>query len=525
VAVSGTVALIIKLVFSLIFKLSCALLSRSSDLIWNVNQAENIIIFKIVHDVVEFLRLLIFVSGALNSLANNKVLGDLGPHVLGWWRSRSRNRSSSLNVDFSLTVVDWHVHPCVTVTSWRRRGFSDSRLGGWHPGSWRRLTISLGDELALSGSAVPRPLCLSAATTDSIHSDAFSTWRNIHESPVLGCTTPGFAHSASRVNLAGEVVALFINGTRRGQRSSRMRSATGIGFSSNHELIVAEVGSSFLALWSSASCARNVHLGPVPWEGDINISLPLSDSRRGTRLRLRLGRRCRRSGFDHAMVDITVVRDNLSLNGRPADGLRRRRWWRRLWCRRRRRGPLTLNDAGANALPFFDRWRRRGRRRLWSLNISHNTGWRRSSSGRWLRRFPDSFSLVNSGARTLVLVVMLMIVGRVVGWMVTGRDTARPSNNSLLSNASDWAGTPGSVTVDSLYLTLAQDHRASFGSSTIVSQKSGCARLLSWGRADRNGAAAVIDFIESLRSRSSRSGVVIPLLKVGSPYTGHFDLV
>jgi hypothetical protein len=90
---------------------------------------------------------------------------------------------------------------------------------------------------------------------------------------------------------------------------------------------------------------------------------------------------------------------------------------------------------------------------------------------------------------------MLMVV-RV---MAAGRNAAGSSNDAFLSNA-NWAGTSGSVSVDGLYLTLAQDHGTSFCSASIFSQKGGCARFLSRGRADGNGATTIVDFIKPLWS-------------------------
>jgi hypothetical protein len=220
------------------------------------------------------------------------------------------------------------------------------------------------------------------------------------------------------------------------------------------------------------------------------------------------------------MVDIPVMRDNFSLNCWSTNSLRRGRRRRRLRNRRGRRSPLTLNDTSADALPLFN-WRgRRGRRRLlWSLNVSHNSRGRRSSPSRWwLRGLPDSLSLVYPGTRVLVLMVVRVSV-RVM--TALRGDTAGSSNDAFLSDT-DWAGTSRSVSVDGLYLTLAQDHGTSFGSANVISQKCGCARLLSRGRADCDGAATIIDFIEPFWSGTSRSRVVIPFLEIGSPYTGHF---
>lgn len=213
------------------------------------------------------------------------------------------------------------------------------------------------------------------------------------------------------------------------------------------------------------------------------------------------------------------MRDNFSLNCRSTNSLRRWRRRRRLRNWRGRRSPLTLNDASADALPLFNwRGRRRRRRLLWSLNISHNSRGRRSSPSRWLRGLPDSLSLVYPGTRVLVLMVVSVSV-RVM--TALGGNTAGSSNDALLSDT-DGAGTSGSVSVDGLYLTLAQDHRTSFGSANVLPQKGGRARLLSRGRADCDGAATIIDFIEPLWSGTSRSRVVIPFLEIGSPYTGHF---
>lgn len=212
------------------------------------------------------------------------------------------------------------------------------------------------------------------------------------------------------------------------------------------------------------------------------------------------------------MVDISVVSDDLTLNRWSADSLWRSRRRRGLRGRRRGWGLFALDNASADSLTLFNSGRRGRRRRLLgSLDISHNARGRRSSLW-WLRRLPNTLTLNDSGAGTL----MLMFVRARRG------DAARSPDDPLLSDTGNWAGASRSMSINGLNLTLAENHGTSLGSAGILPQKGGCARLLPSGRADGDCATAIVDFIEALRGRAARSWVVVPLLKVGGPDAGHF---
>lgn len=214
------------------------------------------------------------------------------------------------------------------------------------------------------------------------------------------------------------------------------------------------------------------------------------------------------------MVDISVVSDDLTLNRWSADSLWRSRRRRGLGGRRRGWGLFALDNASADSLTLFNSGRRRGGRRgrlLGSFDISHNARRRRGSLW-WLRRLPNTLTLNDSSAGTLMLVFVRARRG----------DTARSPDDPLLSNTGNWAGASRSMSVNGLNLTLAENHGTSFGSAAILPQKGGCARLLPSGRANGDCATTIVDFIEALWGRAARSWVVVPLLKVGGPDAGHF---
>jgi hypothetical protein len=114
-----------------------------------------------------------------------------------------------------------------------------------------------------------------------------------------------------------------------------------------------EVRSALTTLRSGSSCSGNVHLGLVLGQGNINISLPFSHPRGSAGLGRRRGRG-RGLGLDHAMVDISVVSDDLTLNRWSADSLWRSRRRRGLGGRRRGWGLFALDNASADSLTLFN---------------------------------------------------------------------------------------------------------------------------------------------------------------------------
>jgi len=202
--------------------------------------------------------------------------------------------------------------------------------------------------------------------------------------------------------------------------------------------------------------------------------------------------------------------DDFSLDSWPANHLRRRRGrsWLSLWGWRRRRNPLPLNDASADAFSLFNLRRGWGRRgSSGPLHISHNARRRRSLA----RRLTNTLSLYNP--RTGVLVHIFMFMG-------AGRKAPGSPNDTFLSDANR-AGAMRAVSVNRLDLARTKDHGPSLGSAVVLSQESGCSVLslpLSVGRADGDSATTIVELIQ-LGGRATRIGIIIPLLEIGSSDT------
>lgn len=218
------------------------------------------------------------------------------------------------------------------------------------------------------------------------------------------------------------------------------------------------------------------------------------------------------------MVDVCVVRNNLSLNRRSAENWRRRR-------RRRRGGDallFPLHYASVNVLTSGGRGRPTA-----AFDESHGPRRRRATAddGRAPHALP--LPLDDPGARMLMLAAAH-------GWR---RRTLVAPKDSLLSHTYG-TGAPVVVSIKGFDVSLAQDHGPGFGASGVLSQKRRHAVRLPLAHPDvdlvdlprsdsgsRRGASsndtrAVLEVLK-LRGRATRRRVVVPLplLELGHPHT------
>lgn len=88
--------------------------------------------------------------------------------------------------------------------------------------------------------------------------------------------------------------------------------------------------------------------------------------------------------------------------------------------------------------------------------------------------------------------LMLVVVER-------RRNASGAANDALFSNPRNGTGAPGTVTVDGLNLSLAENHRTSLSAASILSQESGSSifrNTRAGSRADGDGTTTIVDFLE-----------------------------
>lgn len=217
-------------------------------------------ITQILHDVKEILRLLVIVAGLLDSLADNEVLRDLGPHLAtGPLGGRGPRRladgdalvTNLLDLDVAVArpapvailvrgVVDLDAEAlAVAVGRLAHGGAAHGRAG--QGGA----AVALGDELGPPHAVVPLPGDLGGAAADAVHGDALRAGRHVDDAPVARGAVPGLAHAAAGVDLARDVLGLVVPvlaapglGVRPPPRRLRHRDPVPVVAPDHHVLVV-----------------------------------------------------------------------------------------------------------------------------------------------------------------------------------------------------------------------------------------------------------------------------------------------